>query len=219
MKNIFRKAAVMAVVTVMTLASYSCSGKDSSSDNAGNLAGGGPAEGVSVSSEDMPYGATVTKLQNDDIPVPIEYDYRYMTEEEGRKLSEYFAAVGLKDADMIAGACYGSYLEHFYSTMNVSNIQDYLMVSYDSLKTYTGEDYEFSFFIVSDVIQNEDVYPYYDELIYSINPDAKIESRKIATMDLYYDTESAKSCSLYNRMGNYIQVCVYQIDGQVYILG
>lgn len=219
MKNFFKKAAVLAAVTVMTFASYSCSGKDSSSDNAGNLAGDGPAEGVSISSDDMPYGATVTKLQNDDIPVPIEYDYRYMTEEEGKKLSEYFAAIGLKDADMIAGASYGSYLEHNFSSMNVSNIEDYLTVSYDSLKTYTEEDFQFSYFIVSDVTQNEDVYPYYDELIYSIDPDAKIESRKVATMDLYYDTESAKSCSLYYRMGNYIQVCVYQIDGQIYILG
>lgn len=218
MNKIFMKTAALAAAMAMSLASYSCSGKESSSVNEGNLAGDGPADNVSVSSDDMPYGATITQLKND-VPVSIEYDYRYMTDEEARKLSEYFAAVGLKDADMAAGACYDSYLENFFSAMNVSNIEDYLTVSYDTLKSYTEEDYEFSYFIVSDVTQNESVYPYYDEIIYSINPDANIESRKVATMDLYYDTESAVSCSLYYRMGNYIQVCVYQIDGEAYILG
>lgn len=218
MKNIFNKTAAFAVAIGMALAAFSCAGKSSSSESEGNLAGGGPADDINVSQDEMPYGATVTKLQNN-VPVPIEYDYRYMNEEEGTKLSEYFAAVSLKDADMITGASYDSYLERNFSLMNVSDIQGYLDASYDSLKSYTGEDYEFSFFIVSDVTEDEGIFPYYDSIVYGINPDAKIESRKIATMDLYYDTESVKSCSLYYRMGNYIQVCVYQIDGQVYILG
>lgn len=220
MKNIFRRSAVFAAALGMALTSFSCAGKNSSADESGhgNLVGNSPPDGIHISEDEMPYGSTVTQLKID-VPVPIEYDYRYMTEEEGRKISEYFSAVGLKDADMLSEVSYDSYLEYNFASLNVSSLQEYVEGYYDSIKSYTGEDYEFSYFIVSDVTEDESVYPYYDNIINDINPDAKIESRKVATVDVYYDTESAKGRSLYNQVGDYIKICVYQIDGQVYIMG
>lgn len=220
MKYFFRKSAILAAALGMVFTSFSCAGKNSSDDasNNGNLVGDAPPDGIHISEDEMPYGSTITQLKID-VPVPIEYDYRYMTEEEGRKISEYFSAVGLKDADMLSEVSYDSYLEQNFENLKVNSLQEYVEGYYDSIKSYTGEDYEFSYFIVSDVTEDESVYPYYDNIINNINPDAKIESRKVATVDIYYDTESAKNCPLYNKVGDYIKICIYQIDGQVYIMG
>lgn len=124
-----------------------------------------------------------------------------------------------KDADMLADASYDSYLELNFESMNVSSLQEYVEGYYESIKSYTGEDYEFSFITVTDVTEDESVYPYYDNIINSINPDAKIESRKVATIDILYKTESVKSSLISGKIGDYIKICVYQIDGQVYIMG
>ncbi len=220
MKNIFKRAAVFAAALGMALTSFSCAGKNSSADESGhgNLVGNSPPDDVQISEDEMPYGSTLSQLKTD-VPIPIEYDNRFMTEEEGRKISEYFAAVGTKDADMLSEVSYDSYLELNFESMNVSSLQEYVEGYYESIKSYTGEDYEFSFITVSDVTEDESVYPYYDNIINSINPDAKIESRKVATIDILYKTESVKSSLISGKIGDYIKICVYQIDGQVYIMG
>lgn len=220
MKNMFTRAAVFAAAFGMALTSFSCAGKNSSADESGhgNIVGNSPPDGAHISEDEMPYGSTLSQLKTD-VPIPIEYDNRFMTEEEGRKISEYFAAVGTKDADMLSEVSYDSYLELNFESMNVSSLQEYVEGYYESIKSYTGEDYEFSFITVSDVTDDESVYPYYDNIINSINPDAKIESRKVATIDILYKTESVKSSLISGKIGDYIKICVYQIDGQIYIMG
>lgn len=165
MKNIFKRAAVFAAALGMALTSFSCAGKNSSADESGhgNLVGNSPPDGAHISEDEMPYGSTLSQLKTD-VPIPIEYDNRFMTEEEGRKISEYFAAVGTKDADMLADASYDSYLELNFESMNVSSLQEYVEGYYESIKSYTGEDYEFSFITVTDVTEDESVYPYYDNI-------------------------------------------------------
>lgn len=97
MKNIFRRAAVIAAALGMALTSFSCAGKNSSADESGhgNLVGNSPPDGVHISEDEMPYGSTVTQLKID-VPVPIEYDYRYMTEEGGQKNFRIFFRCQLK---------------------------------------------------------------------------------------------------------------------------
>lgn len=204
----------------LSLACVSCSDKQSgtSSANAG--------DGINVDENELPFGATMIDLdsERDGVPISISYEKRFMTEEEARKISDYISAVNSCDAELIKNTSYPSYLDYIVEYYGNTDIQDYLDSRQKNVEdTYTGGKFDFNYILVSSLKDENDDdsetgFSTLDRKILENSPDAEITSRKMVGIDVLYSLDGSGSYSLKARTGSDMNLYIYTIDGQMYIL-
>lgn len=219
--NIFvKRAAIVLAAVVMTVGTGSCAGKSSSESSGGghNMVGGDLGSDVNIAPEDMPYGSHMTKLTENysGVPICIEYDSNFMTEDEGKLLSAYFSAINKKDAELYNEISFGPIVYEIAAMSETADAKEYIASLYDSIKSYAKEDFNISMLNVTGV---EDAStPVIDNMLQTLAPNAEVTERKLVSVDAYYDTSEAKNCSLYSKSGSYVQIYIYTINGKPYIM-
>ncbi len=218
-----RKIITLGFALMMVLCS--CSETDSSSSEGNLLVSDNMNEGINVDEENMPFGATMTDLNPDDVPISISYENRFMTEEEAKKISDYISAINSCDAELMQNTCYPAYLDYIVEQYENSDVQDYLDDRHETIEVnYTGENFDFNYIIINSLMDENDDdsetgFSYLDSKIYSASPDAEITSRKIVGIDIIYSLENDNgSYSFSARAGSDMLLYIYTIDGQIYIL-
>lgn len=214
MKNFFRRAAVLAAAAVMSVSVCSC-GKDDHSHSHAQMVGDGNGNADKDELSKI-YGVNMTKLKKD-VPIEIEYDRNFLSEDEGRLLSNYLSAVCNADAELYKSVSYEPAVNDIVAVKESGGIDVYIKGLHDSIGHYAGKEYDFSFIVITD--SKEEDSPHFDAILKDTAPDAVITSKKLVTVDVYYDTPEAKECSLYSKMGDYIYFYVYTIDGKPYMYG
>lgn len=220
-----KKFIILLFAVVMTCCSCS-EGKSGSSDESRNmLVSDNAGKGVNVKENDMPFGATMTDLVPDDVPISISYDNRFITEDEAKKLSDYIYAINSCDAELMEKTCYPSYLDYLVEQYENTDIQDYLDSRYSDIEnSYTNGKFNFNYILVNSFMDENDSnddtgFSHLDRKIYEKSPDAEITSRKMIKTDILYTLENDDSSySLTMRTGSDMILYIYTIDGQIYIL-
>lgn len=228
MKVSYRKMFVSFLAAAALLNFSGCEKKSTYSD---------PIDDVgSIAEDDLPYGSTIVQLKpeiDENIKMSIEYDRRFVTEEEAVKISDYMFALNNADGELMETVVYPDYLEKIKSDNGLSSTTDYLNTMIENIKTqYTdNEDFTFNYILVNDCLDDtssdtEDTFSILDDILdtYANSKgkepvSSKITSRKLVKIDTMYTlNESGGSYSLTNRTGADQQLYLYTIDGQLYIL-
>lgn len=224
MKVVLTKiSAVLSSIVLMT--SFASCGKNSGSGDEKtthyNIAGGDVDGDVNVSEDEMPYGSTMRSLKPaiDDIPIMIEFDYRFLSDEIARDVSSYMAGVVNKDPSLMQKATNPTIFEAAMASENAGSPEEYAAAMYDDVKEVVGDDFTFSSISIQGVGDSSSYdFSSYDSFVISTLPDAEITDRKLLELDIYYDTADS-SGSLYTKTGAYVTAAVYNIDGENYIIG
>lgn len=224
MKKLFIKAAVLIAAAALAMPLSSCSGDSDSSDgnSGGSYVVAPNDEDAYISADELPYGTTLTKLTAGvgDVPVSIEYDNRFMSEEEATLVSRYLTSLGTQDADMLEETAYPELLDYTLEILGAESAQYFADTEYELFKEYIGADYTFDYFLVNNVLTTGEYdFSYYDNDILAIAPDAKITDRKYVEVECQYVLKDGEgSGSLSTRIGNDLSLCIYTINGKIYVL-
>lgn len=217
MNNFTKRAAAVLAAALMAFSAFSCGKKNSSSEDHdhGNQAGGSPDENVNLNQDQLPYGAQIKKLlpKEDGVKLGIEYDIRYITDEEAEKLSDYIYALGKKDTALFEESSYPGLLHHLSRLSEAESEQAYLDKQYDIIKGYTNGDFEFNYVQTDSCHSPEEGFDFSaaDSLILALDPEAEISSRKLVEANIMYDEGRL---ALAYRMGYDLTFYVYTVNGQ-----
>ena len=222
MKRAFTKAAALAAALTMIFSAASCSEKKQS-DKSNNLAGGSPPANASMELEDMPYGAEYfQKLSSEsDVPLSIEYDPRFVTDAEADALSNYFYALSERNPEYLKKAVHPDLLKYRLANSSYENEQEFLDAEYELIKQYTGSDFTFDYILVDGRLKDDtdSAFETYDKLMEAASPGCNITSRNVYMVNCTYaKPDDGGSYSLQMRLGDYMYICVYTIDGETYVV-
>lgn len=221
MKHFTKK--VCAVLTVGTLMACFTGCKEEKSKYSD------PADDISyLAQEDMAYGATITQLKpeiDENISIAIEYDNRYLNEDEARKLSNYVAALNNCDSELMSQTFYKPFLDNICEQSGAADLDEYLKNMHDNLvNNYIGYDFDFDYVLTVDCLTEEDDdsetnFSAVDASLDNTGDSDKITSRKLVTFDLEYSIDGSEdSYMLSTSTGTNSSLYIYTIDGEVYIL-
>lgn len=239
MKIRSKKVAIFASAIMLTFSLVSCGSKDSSSSEnkvESNLVGNVDKD-VNVSSDEMPYGATYKQLdtQYDGVPIVVEYDVRFVQDEEGKLVSDYFSAISTKDGEKLKSVSYEKLMDTRIKDNNCSDIQKLAELMHDSFATEhnIGSDFTFNFLSMQDYKKEDSGFDFsvYDNAVLAADPNAKINSKAVVPVYIMYSDSEANGRELitpengaYTSMGvdvgdpGYVWICIYNIDGKYYII-
>ena len=227
MKKFFTRITALLTAAVITaFAAVSCDDKDEWDKKAKdehNLAGGDLDDDVNVDLEQMPYGAEYQKLLPDeyDTPLGVDRDPRYLSDEESAKFADYFYAISARDPKYLEKALHPDFLKYVLETSGFSTAQEFLDNEYELIKQYTGSDFEFTFVLVDGIMKNTDVtgLEAYDARLEKAMPNAKVTDKKAFMINCTYSKPNDNgSYSLQMRLGDYVTLCIYTIDGEPYVI-
>ncbi|MCD7891252.1 MAG: hypothetical protein LUG26_05695 [Ruminococcus sp.] len=223
MKCFAKKAAAALMGGLFLMNAAGCSDENEYSDAADEV--------VSLAQEDMDYGATITQLKtslNEDVKISIEYDNRFITEDEAIKLADYVAALNDCDGDLLSATFYPPSLESIYQQTGAADIDEYITSVHDNIKdNYIGYEFEFDYICVEDCITDdsddaEETFSSVDDALDELTDDPvsdKITSRKLVTFDLQYNIVGEDGeYMLSTSTGTESTLYIYTIDGEIYIL-
>lgn len=225
MKRFFKRSAALLAGVLFLTSAAGCGDKEESeaSDYADRM--------QSVAAEDMPYGASLAQLltsQTDKVKIGIEYDNRYLTEEEAIKLSDYVAAINESDGELLEQTFYNPLLDYYMEQSEATDLTEYITSIHDNIKdNYIGYDYEFDYITVDDcVTQDSDdadsEFSSIDTVLKSLGDESildKVTSKKSVTFDIeYVITGEEGSYMLSNCTSTSSNMYIYTIDGEIYIL-
>jgi len=211
------------------LASFAGCSKD---DEKKNNANSDFADAVgSMAQEDLPYGATITQLKpeyNENLKIGIEYDNRYLTEEQATKLSDYVAALSESDGELLSKTFYPPVLEHIIESSEKADADEYVAGIHDNIRdNYIGYDFKFDYILVENCLTESD--PDSDTNFSSVDSTIigyggeeladKITDRKLVTFDIEYGIDGEEgSYMLSTSTSTSSTLYIYTIDGEIYIL-
>ncbi|HBB19532.1 MAG TPA: hypothetical protein DCZ62_03720 [Ruminococcus sp.] len=240
MKDVLRKTAALALVGAMAFGTAACGDKSSSSDS-GHSEGNMAAANVSgdVAEEDLPYGATMTQLLpsiNEDVPITIELDERFIDQEAGIAVSNYLSALTNADAALMEKAFYPPYLKASYEAGGFSSAQEYLDEVQANLFSVIAEHAQkdvdqitVDYIIVDNCYSEGDAeagshFSDMDQILSdSLGSDflSKVEegSRRELYVDFTYVLPNDDTSYDYNYGTGYpLRMYLYKIDGQYYVV-
>ena len=224
-KFISRTFALIAAAAIMLSASVSCSESeaDKRAKKDTNLAGGDVDDNVSLDLDQMPYGAEYQKLlpEDYDTPLGVDRDPRYVSDAEAAKLADYFYAISEKDPAYLEKALHPDFLKYVLETTSSESAKDFLEKEYELIKQYTGSDFTFTFVLVDGIMKNTDVtgMEAYDARLEKAVPNANVSDKKALMVNCTYSKPNdGGSYSLQMRLGEYVTLCVYTIDGEPYVV-
>lgn len=224
MKKLITKAAAFIAAAAMTVSAVSCSGKESSSEGGNNLIGGEVPDDVSIAAEDMPYGAQYKTLTPDDadIPMGIDFDPRYMTDDEAKKVVDYFYSMSSREPARLENAVYPPVLKYRLANSPTPTAQEFLDSEYELIKNYTQSEYSFTFVLVDGALTDaadSGEFSAYDAILQEADPDANVTDKKLFMVNCTYSKpDDGGVYSLQMRLNSYLYVAVYTIDGEPYVI-
>lgn len=122
------------------------------------LTGCGKAES-SESSYEMPYGSTLTL--DTGLPVPMQYDNRFIDSALAETMAHYYHAIQANDAEEYSAVLFPLYhsyeLEHFYDSKITD--EDIVGNTYQMLHSYYGKDFDFALADVQSLVTADNVNP------------------------------------------------------------
>ena len=226
-KFIARTAALLAAAVMTASAAVSCSDKDEHEDHDHDHQVVGKDEipdDANISLDDLPYGGQFKKLlpEEYDTPIGVDFDSRYLTDEEAAKIADYFYSISEKKAEYLEKALHPDYLKFVLAQTGFDSAQTYVENEYELIKQFTESDYSFDFVLIDDMVDNSDgtAFTGYDVNLRKALPDANFTDRKAFMVNCTYTvpSEEGGSHSLQARLGDYIVLCVYTIDGEPYVV-
>lgn len=238
MKSYFSATAAALSAMIMAAAMVGCgdNGGNSSSDG-DNMVGAGLADGDNdIAENDLPYGSTIverSKEVDENIEIKIAFDKRFFIEDEENpdyseiyKIHDYVKAINTKDGEMLKGLYYPGYLAEATQTKGYDGEDDYVDSFFSSIEEALGEGFEIDYIDVSDCIlgSNEEAANYFntcDEALAKVSGADildKVTSRKVIEIGGY---STYKQGGNSYQLANHVSIpylCLYTIDGQVYII-
>ncbi len=222
MKKHFKRIFAVILCGAMAAGFAGCSDEDENSVSE-------PIDDVAYMDEsELPYGATTTQLSSkadETVRMDIEYDNRFLDEEEARKISDYMAALNTVDDELMKNTVQPEYLAYLAENNTGGDVKGYIQQIHDNIAaSYTGEGFDLNYVMVNDCITPEDgdtSFANVDALLSSICGEdiaGKITSRKLMKIDCMYTMNGEGSYSLTNRTGFDQSIYVYVIDGEYYVL-
>ena len=223
MRDFFRKAAaIMAAAVITVSASVSCSSKSSFSSDPNNLIGGDLPDDYSKDLEDMPYGGEYQKFEagDNDFPMGIDMDPRFVTIDEASALTNYFYSVNKQDVESFKKAVHPDLIKYRLENSEYSTEQEFLDAEYELLKQYTGSDFTFDYILIDGRLKDtEGAFEQYDKLVETAIPGCDITSRNMYMVDVtYHKPNDGGSYSLRYRFGDDMNIALYTIDGKAYVI-
>lgn len=178
------------------------------------------------------YGAMTQQIKadsNENVPIDIEFDNRFLNEEEAILISKYFECLNSNDAELFESLYYDGYLA-YNSSLSGMTPADTLTQFYQSISSKIGTtDYKFDYIVINGVYTPEDgvsgdhynfesVKNVWDSFADSTDASLKdaINSRKVLAVEALYKTETG-DYSLSERYGCDSYLYVYQINGKYYL--
>ncbi len=219
--NTMKKILALASASIM-MSNFAACGKsgssESSSKNDKNLVG---YDG-NYSPEDMPENASTILMTREEsgTPIQIEYISNQLNSDQGKLLCQYFNALGEKDAATLETCVYGGYFDLLLGKETITDIDDYAEKLYNSYVQFTGGNFVFTYLVQDGIAEAE--FDMYDEIVAAFAPESQIEERTSVYIDAYFSSEelNLSSVPLKNRMnGEMLNIVIYKIDGQYYIMG
>lgn len=220
-KNKMKKFLALASAAIM-MSTFAACGKsgslESSSKNDENLVG---YDG-NYSTDDMPENASTILMTQEESGTPIQLEYisSQLNSDQGKLLCRYFNAIGEKDATILETCVYSGYFDILLGKETITDINDYAAKLYDSYVQFTGGNFVFTYLIQESTAKAE--FDMYDEIVAAFAPESRIEERTSVNIDAYFSSEELNltSVPLKNRMdGEMLNIVIYKIDGQYYIMG
>lgn len=214
MRRFFAAVTAIALACGMAFSAVGCGSKEQS-------------EGEIIKGEDLPYGAMMTRLsENDGVKITTEFDSRFVTEDEAKLISDYAAALQFRDGDLMNQIHYPNCFEYSAKQNGSENAADHIEKTVKYLEdTYAGGKIDFNYVMIEGVEDNAEYEKEYaaleDEVKEAAGEDIsdKINSRKMLEIDLCYSLDGEGSHLLSTAMsGNYIYLAIYDIDGKLYIM-
>ena len=223
MRVFFRKAAaIMAAAVITASAAVSCSSKSSFSSDPNNLIGGDLPDDYNKDLEDMPYGGEYQKFEpgDNDFPMGIDMDPRFVTIDEASALTNYFYSVNKQDVESFKKAVHPDLIKYRLENSEYSTEQEFLDAEYELLKQYTGSDFTFDYILIDGRLKDtEGAFEQYDKLVETAIPGCDITSRNMYMVDVtYHKPNDGGSYSLRYRFGDYMNIAIYTIDGKAYVI-
>lgn len=224
MGNFLKKVCLLYMAGILMLCAFSC-GKKHEHENVVTADQYGDA-----TQEELPYGATIKQIKSggsDDDKITVEFDHRFVTDEEAQKILSYMEALNTGNEELLKQTVYPDYLSYLCTNSDIADVKTYIQQITDRIKTnYTnGEDFKFGYiFINSCTTSDEDRQSFgqADTILEEIGGDelmAKITSRKMVQVDSMYNlTGSGESFSLASQAGQEQPFYLYTIDGEVFIV-
>lgn len=217
----FRKITAAAAAALMLIGTAGCKDENEQSDFADVY--------ENVAQEDMPYGASIAQLKpelNENLKLGIEYDNRYLTEDEAVKISDYVYALDKLDAELMNQTVYPGYLDQYAERAGASDLKGYLEMCRENIEdNYIYDEFEFTYISVNDCITEENDtdgeanFSSVDANLSSTYGDLNITDRKMIKIDIMYSVASDNgSYSFSMRQGSDSIIYVYTIDGEPYII-
>jgi len=219
----FIKRTLGIAVSALLLTSFASCGSGSSSGSESatkkNLVGD-----IGGNVDESVYGAhMVQHLQDSEYVINTEVDARFVTDDEAKLLAKYIAAIGNKDGSLMEQALYPAALKFVIEKNNCKTADEYVAILHNQLGQFMNKegekytDYSFDYVVVEQYATDEDIdFGRYDEIVFDADPDAKITDRKRLSVDAIDNQQGSRSINY--RMGGYIDVYIYTINGKPYVL-
>lgn len=220
MNGRIRKAAALLAAMLIAASAAAC-GEKKNSENAGIHQDNNLAKIDAPDGDYSDYAERELKPDTSDVPLMITFRATFATDEEAKKISEFYYAISEKNAEYLEKSVQPDVLKYM---LDGSSAQDYLNSEYDFIKdTLIGADFEFSAAAIDDDNTNDDTIYQYDSLLAKAAPDLKPTSKKVFKVNCLYNKKGESGqLSLANRLQennmDELQVAVYTIDGKPYII-
>lgn len=195
----------------------------------------GSADNVSMNSDEMPYGAMIHQLlpaNDSNIKYTVEFDKRYFGgegEEENLReiyaIHDYIVAINEDDHEKFKELYYPKYLDYLCGLSGYATVDAYLTDMNTQIKELLGDDFEIDFINVSNCYTESDsegasVFADVDKYLNEVDSSAlgKITSKKYVEIGGYTCYSSGDNDYVLVNHANPFYLCVYEIDGKMYIL-
>ena len=107
----------------------------------------------------MPYGSSVTVLAPTDdngLYIPIEYDKRFLTEEEATMVSNFLYAIGTGDSAHVEDTFYPDVMNYYCEMTHSEDPKAYFKALHDNYTSILGEGYEFNKVYIENLFTDQD---------------------------------------------------------------
>lgn len=195
----------------------------------------GSADNVKMSEKDMPYGATIYELlpENDsNVRYTVEFDKRYFGSDGEEKdlreiyaLHDYIVSINEDDHEKFKSLYYPGFLEYLCDKNGYADVDEYLVSMNAQIKGQLGDDFEIDYINISNCFTESDeegrsTFTEVDKILNDVDSEAvgKITSKKYVEIGGYTCYSSGDNDYILIKHADAFRLCVYEIDGKIYLL-
>lgn len=203
-----------ALICSMTAGLSGCGSKDESSNEI-------------LTEADMPYGSTMARLSVNEekgVPITVEYDHRFLTEDEAVIVSNYFAALNNADDVEMNKLYYPGLFTYLVNKASYSDGKLFLTDTKETLESNLSAKIDMNYLIIQDIQDNDSIADKFAsaeaDLAEAVGVEVleNINSKKSVGIEVLYDTDDAKDLSLTRQTGDHFYLYIYEIEGKYYVL-